>query len=80
MPAPNMRFGEIGGGVIIRTLVYRFSVSDSPNCVQLTPQLRQAAASLRCRQVAKTSSRKCYREKRVQYDSAGQRPKRQFEK
>ena len=41
-----MRFGEIGGGVIIRTSVYRFSVSDSPNGVGLSPQLRQAAASL----------------------------------
>ena len=46
MPAYNMRFGEIGGGVIIRTSVYQFSVSDSPNCVQLTPQLRQAAGTL----------------------------------
>ena len=46
MAAHNKRFGEIGGGVIIRTLVYRFSVSDSPNCVQLPPQLRQAAIPL----------------------------------
>ena len=46
MPADNMRFGEIGGGVIIRTSVYRFSFSDSPNCVGLNPQLRQAAATL----------------------------------
>ena len=41
-----MRFGEIGGEVIIRTSVYRFSFSDSPNGVGLNPQLRQAAASL----------------------------------
>jgi len=46
MPADNKRFGEIGGGVIIRTSVYRFSVSDSPNGVGLNPQLRQAAGTL----------------------------------
>ena len=46
MPASNKRFGEIGGGVIIRTSVYRFSVSDSPNDVGLNPQLRQAAGTL----------------------------------
>jgi len=36
----------MGGEVIIRTSVYRFSVSDSPNGVQLSPQLRQAASPL----------------------------------
>ena len=37
---------KLGAEVIVRTLVYRFSVSDSPNGVGLSPQLRQAAASL----------------------------------
>jgi len=41
-----MRFGEIGAEVIVRTSVYRFSVSDSPNGVGLNPQLRQAAGTL----------------------------------
>ena len=46
MPADNKRFGEIGGEVIIRISVRPLTVSDSPNCVQLPPQLRQAAGTL----------------------------------
>ena len=46
MPADNKRFGEIGGEVIIRISVRPLTVGVSPNCVQLSPQLRQAAASL----------------------------------
>jgi len=43
IPAYNKRFGEIGGEVIIRISVHPLTCGDSPNCVQLTPQLRQAA-------------------------------------
>ena len=46
MPAHNKRFGEIGGEVIIRISLSPLTVGDSPNCVQLTPQLRQAAGTL----------------------------------
>jgi len=46
MPAHNKRFGEIGGEVIIRISVRPLTVGDSPNCVQLTPQLHQAAGTL----------------------------------
>ena len=46
MPALNKRFGEIGGKVIIRISVCPLTGSVSPNCVQLTPQLRQAAGTL----------------------------------
>ena len=46
MPSPNERFGEIGGEVIVRISVCPLTVSVHPNCVQLNPQLRQAAASL----------------------------------
>ena len=46
MPADNKRFGEIGGKVIARISLYPLTGSVSPNCVQLIPQLRQAAASL----------------------------------
>ena len=42
----NKRFGEIGGEVIIRISAYPLTVGDCPNCVQLTPQLRQAAGTL----------------------------------
>ena len=46
MPAGNKRFGEIGVEVIVRISVCPLTVSDSPNCVQLFPQLRQAAGTL----------------------------------
>jgi len=46
MPADNKRFGEIGGEVIIRISVHPLTGGDYPNCVQLTPQLRQAAGTL----------------------------------
>ena len=46
MPSPNKRFGEIGGEVIIRISVCPLTCGDSPNCVQSTPQLRQAAGTL----------------------------------
>ena len=46
MPADNKRFGEIGGKVIIRISVRPLTVGVSPNCVQLPPQLRQAAGTL----------------------------------
>jgi len=46
MPACNKRFGEIGGEVIARISVCPLTIGDSPNCVQLTPQLRQAAGTL----------------------------------
>ena len=46
MPAPNKRFDEIGGEVIVRISVVSLTAGDSPNCVQLTPQLRQAAGTL----------------------------------
>jgi len=64
MPACNKRFGEIGGEVIIRISVYPLTIGVSPNCVQLTPQLRQAAGTLaamrrkRCRENC-VSKRKC---------------------
>ena len=45
-PADNKRFGEIGGEVITRISVRPLTLCDSPNCVQLTPQLRQAAGTL----------------------------------
>ena len=41
--AYNKRFGEIGGEVIVRISLCPLTVGDSPNCVQLNPQLRQAA-------------------------------------
>jgi hypothetical protein len=37
MPAPNKRFGEIGGEVTVRILVHPLTVSDSPNSVQSSP-------------------------------------------
>ena len=46
MPAHNKRFGEIGGEVIIRISLRPLTGGVSPNCVQLTPQLRQAAGTL----------------------------------
>ena len=46
MPAYNKRFGEIGGKVTVRISVRPLTCSDSPNSVQLTPQLRQAAGTL----------------------------------
>jgi hypothetical protein len=46
MPASNKRFDEIGGAVIARILLSPLTVGDSPNCVQLSPQLRQAAGPL----------------------------------
>ena len=46
MPAHNKRFGEIGGEVIIRISVFPLTGGDCPNCVQLPPQLRQAAGTL----------------------------------
>ena len=46
MPASNKRFGEIGGEVIVRISVRPLTLCDNPNCVQLTPQLRQAAGTL----------------------------------
>ena len=46
MPACNKRFGEIGVEVIVRISVCPLTGGDSPNCVQLTPQLRQAAGTL----------------------------------
>ena len=46
MPADNKRFGEIGGEVTVRISVRPLTCGDSPNCVQLTPQLRQAAGTL----------------------------------
>ena len=44
--AYNKRFGEIGAEVIIRISLCPLTVGVSPNCVQLTPQLRQAAGTL----------------------------------
>jgi len=41
-----MRFGEIGVEVIARILLCPLTVGDSPNCVQLPPQLRQAAETM----------------------------------
>ena len=38
---------EIGGKVIILTSVCLLSVSDHPNVVQLNPQLRKAAGTIR---------------------------------
>ena len=46
MPSSNKRFGEIGGEVIVRISAVSLTVSDSPNCVQLTPQLRQVTGTL----------------------------------
>ena len=46
MPAGNKRFGEIGGEGIIRISVCPLTVNDCSQCVQLTPQLRQAAGTL----------------------------------
>jgi len=46
MPASNKRFGEIGGEVIVRISVCPLTGGVSPNCVQLPPQLRQAAGTL----------------------------------
>ena len=46
MPADNKRFGEIGGKVTARILVCPLTGGVSPNCVQLPPQLRQAAGTL----------------------------------
>ena len=46
MPADNKRFGEIGGEVTVRISVSPLTVGVSPNCVQLIPQLRQAAGTL----------------------------------
>jgi len=37
---------KLGGEVIIRISVRPLTVSVSPNCVQLPPQLRQAAGTL----------------------------------
>jgi hypothetical protein len=37
MPADNKRFGEIGGEVITRISLSPLTGSDSPNCVQLSP-------------------------------------------
>ena len=37
---------EIGGKVIVRISVCPLTVSVRPNCVQLTPQLRQAAGTV----------------------------------
>jgi len=36
-PADNKRFGEIGVKVIAQTSVRPLTVSDNPNCVQLSP-------------------------------------------
>jgi len=46
MAASNKRFGKIGGEVTVRILVCPLTGGVSPNCVQLTPQLRQAAGTL----------------------------------
>jgi len=46
MSAYNMRFGEIGGEVTVRISVRPLTIGVSPNCVQLPPQLRQAATPL----------------------------------
>jgi len=46
MPADNKRFGEIGGEVIVQIAVRPLTAGVSPNCVQLPPQLRQAAGTL----------------------------------
>ena len=46
MPAHNKRFGEIGGEAIARISLRPLTGGASPNCVQLTPQLRQAAGTL----------------------------------
>ena len=59
---------KLGGEVIIRITVCPLTVGDYPNCVQLTPQLRQAAGTLAARR-AKPSSRE-YLEKKVQTDNA----------
>jgi hypothetical protein len=37
MPAPNKRFGEIGGGVIVRISVCPLTAGDCPNYVRLSP-------------------------------------------
>ena len=60
MPAPNKRFGEIGGEVIIRISLCPLTVGDCPNCVQLIPQLRQAAGTLGA--ILRTPSRQKFRE------------------
>ena len=47
MPSDNKRFCEIGGGrVIPQTVAGAKTAGDSPNCVQLHPQLRKAAGTL----------------------------------
>jgi len=37
---------KLGGEVIVRISVRPLTVGDCPNCVQLPPQLRQAAGTL----------------------------------
>ena len=41
-----MRFCEIGGGVTTQTMMGTKTVSDNPDGVCLTPQLRKAASPL----------------------------------
>jgi hypothetical protein len=41
--AYNIRFCEMAADVIVRTAVLGKTVGGNPNCVQLSPQLRQAA-------------------------------------
>ena len=54
--AYNKRFGEIGVKVIARTSVRSLTISDNPNGVQSSPNFAKPPG--RCRQAAKTSSRK----------------------
>ena len=46
MPAPNMRFCEIGGKVITQTAAGAKTVSGSPDDVRLNPRLRKVAGTL----------------------------------
>ena len=43
---PTCGLAKLGGEVIIRISVCPLTGGVSPNCVQLTPQLRQAAGTL----------------------------------
>jgi len=43
---PTCGLAKLGGEVIIRISVYPLTGGVSPNCVQLPPQLRQAAGTL----------------------------------
>ena len=43
---PTSGLAKLGAEVIVRISVRPLTAGDSPNCVQLIPQLRQAAGTL----------------------------------